>query len=264
MTALMSVLVIEDNDVDLERITRCLTKAELPNPIYFALDGEEALDQLRGRNGKEPIDTPCLILLDLNMPRMNGLEFLAELRKDSELADTPVLVLTTSDREEHIEESRKLGVVEYVAKPISREHLAKIVVSFDARQHGSIVDERTYTVVVVDDEQAVRDQAVTSAMSTGWSVSTFDVAADSFDHVSVRIPDVIIVDKQIGVTSGVELLEQFSELPGLENTRMFLASESVIPVGEAQRANDLGASIIGKGVMADSAIFREFLEGRSA
>lgn len=264
MTALMNVLVVEDNDVDVERITRCLHKAELPNPIHVALDGEDALDQLRGANGQKAIDTPCLVVLDLQMPRMNGLEFLEELRKEPDLADTPVLVLTTSDRQEDIEQSLRLGAVDYMTKPISQEQLAKLVVSFDAQQHGSVIDERTYTVAVIDSDQAVRDRTLISAMGTGWAVSTFSSAVDSFEHIKMRAPDVIIADTQVGAVSGVALLEQIAALPGAQNSRLFLASDSSIPVQEAQRANALGASIVGKDMLANSEDFREFLEERTS
>ncbi len=258
----MNILVIEDNDVDVEQITRCLINAELPNPLHCASDGEEALERLRGVNGKQLIDRPCLILLDLNLPRMNGFEFLGQIRVEPDLSDTPVLVLTTSDRDEDIQESLRLGAVDYVTKPISCEKLAKLIVSFDAQQHARVVDERTYTVVVVDQEQAVRDRAITSAMGTGWGASTFSTAAESLEQVRLRAPDVLIVGERIGATSGVELLELFAALPNVKHTRFYLAADSVMSDAELQRIDDLGASRTGPRILSNSTVFREFLENR--
>ncbi|QDU93432.1 response regulator [Lignipirellula cremea] len=89
------ILLVEDDEVSAEAVERAFRKARIANPIHLTRDGIEALDKLRG-NGVEPIPRPYIILLDLNMPRMNGLEFLEELRSDPELKRSIVFVLTTS------------------------------------------------------------------------------------------------------------------------------------------------------------------------
>ena len=92
-----NILLVEDDDVDVRAIQRAFTKSNISNQIYVANDGIEALDMLRGTPGGEAVPAPHIILLDLNMPRMGGLEFLEELRKDQELSDSIVFVLATSD-----------------------------------------------------------------------------------------------------------------------------------------------------------------------
>lgn len=93
----VTFFVVDDDEIDRETIVRGLREMDLPNPIRLASDGVEALDILRGRNGHERLEGPYLILLDLNMPRMNGLEFLEEIRRDPALKRAVVFVLTTSN-----------------------------------------------------------------------------------------------------------------------------------------------------------------------
>jgi len=105
-------LLIEDDDVDAMAIERSFIKARVGNPIVRAANGLEALALLKG--GK--VTLPYIILLDLNMPRMNGLEFLTELRNDPTIADSIVFVLTTSDKDEDIVSSYKKNVAGYFVK----------------------------------------------------------------------------------------------------------------------------------------------------
>lgn len=93
----VTILLVEDDDLDAEAVTRAFQKKRIANPIEVVQDGILALEKLRGENGVEKLKRPYLILLDLNMPRMNGIEFLQNLRNDPELHDSLVFVLTTSD-----------------------------------------------------------------------------------------------------------------------------------------------------------------------
>ena len=109
----VNVLVIEDNDVDVEAIRRGFRKHKIANPIQVARDGVEALQMLRSPTG---VERPFLILLDLNMPRMNGIEFLRALREDPDLRDAIVFVLTTSKSEEDKIASYGFNVAGYMVK----------------------------------------------------------------------------------------------------------------------------------------------------
>lgn len=93
----VNVLLVEDDEIDATGIKRAFRKQRIANPVFIAENGIEALEVLRGENGREKISRPYLILLDLNMPRMNGLEFLETVRGDQDLADSVIFVLTTSD-----------------------------------------------------------------------------------------------------------------------------------------------------------------------
>lgn len=96
---IVSFLIVDDDAVDVRAVKRALAKAGIENPVRVATDGMQALDILRSRGGHQPIAWPYVILADLNMPRMSGIEFLDELRRDRRLRRAPVFVLTTSDDE---------------------------------------------------------------------------------------------------------------------------------------------------------------------
>lgn len=112
----VNILLVEDNAVDQEAIQRAFKRHRIANPIYVAADGLEALALLRGTDGKPKLPRPYLVLLDLNMPRLNGVELLREIRGDSELHDSIVFVLTTSKRDEDRMASYDLNVAGYVVK----------------------------------------------------------------------------------------------------------------------------------------------------
>ncbi|WP_282609702.1 response regulator [Pelagibius sp. Alg239-R121] len=112
----VTFLLVEDDEVDVKAIKRSLLELRIANPLIVARDGREALEHLRGQNGREKIVSPFLILLDLNMPRMNGLEFLAELRSDRELNTSVVFVLTTSRDERDRLSAYEKHVAGYIVK----------------------------------------------------------------------------------------------------------------------------------------------------
>ena len=92
----VNILLVEDDEVDVMNVKRAFQKNNLTNPIFHAGNGLEALQMLRGETGKEQIPMPRIILLDLNMPRMGGIEFLHELRKDEILKNIRVFVFNIS------------------------------------------------------------------------------------------------------------------------------------------------------------------------
>ncbi len=110
------ILLVEDDDVDAEAVTRALKRQKLPNKLIHAGDGIEALNALRGYDGNEPLKQPYLILLDLNMPRMNGIEFLRAIRQDAELKRSVVFVLTTSNQQEDKMAAYNQQVAGYIVK----------------------------------------------------------------------------------------------------------------------------------------------------
>jgi CheY-like chemotaxis protein len=112
----VNILLVEDNAIDQEAIQRAFKRHRIANPIQVAADGIEALALLRGTDGKTKLPRPYLVLLDLNLPRLNGVELLREIRADSELHDSIVFILTTSKRDEDRMASYDLNVAGYVVK----------------------------------------------------------------------------------------------------------------------------------------------------
>lgn len=108
----VSLLIVDDDDIDTTALRRALHKLKLLNPLYRAKDGMEALEILR--NGQIP--SPYVILLDINMPRMNGIEFLEILRADPQLTHAVVFVLTTSKSDEDILAAYREHVAGYLLK----------------------------------------------------------------------------------------------------------------------------------------------------
>lgn len=120
-----TLLIVEDDDVDLMGIQRSLKMNGVANPIKIARDGLEALELLRGENGQEKIKMPFILLLDLNMPRMNGLELMKEIREDDLLKVSPIFVLTTSKADKDIIDAYNHNVAGYIVKSDPSESFGK-------------------------------------------------------------------------------------------------------------------------------------------
>jgi CheY-like chemotaxis protein len=117
---LTSVLLVDDDEVDVMTVKRAFKKNNITNPLYVAANGVEALAILRGNEMPKLLPGQRrLILLDLNMPKMGGIEFLRELRADPELRPLPVIVLTTSNEEKDKVEAYNLNVAGYIIKPVT-------------------------------------------------------------------------------------------------------------------------------------------------
>ncbi len=111
----LEILLVDDDAVDVMNVKRAFKKNKITNPVHEAKNGLEALEILR----KGTLSARHLVLLDLNMPKMNGIEFLRELRADPELMTTSVVVLTTSNEERDKIEAYKLNVAGYLVKPVT-------------------------------------------------------------------------------------------------------------------------------------------------
>lgn len=121
MIAIKRILMAEDSAQDVELTLAALDEHHLANEVVVVRDGTEALDYLRRRGAfsdRSP-GLPAVVLLDLKMPRMDGLEVLREIRADAELREVPVVMLTSSREERDIVESYELGVNAYVVKPVA-------------------------------------------------------------------------------------------------------------------------------------------------
>lgn len=112
----LNILLVEDDDGDAKAVRRALDKAKIANPVVRAIDGLDALDILRGQNGKEKLAQPYMLLVDINMPRMDGLTLIRELRKDPDLNKTVAFILTTSKREQDKDAAYALNVAGYIVK----------------------------------------------------------------------------------------------------------------------------------------------------
>ena len=128
----LNMLLVEDDELDVMNVQRAFKKNNITNPLHVAGNGIEALAMLRGEPGVTAVPpTRRIILLDLNMPKMGGIEFLRELRKDPELAATTVIVLTTSDEDRDKVEAYKLNVAGYILKPVTLQAFVEIMATLN-------------------------------------------------------------------------------------------------------------------------------------
>jgi CheY-like chemotaxis protein len=124
----LNILLVEDDQVDVMNVKRAFEKNRIANPLFVAANGVEALDVLR--SGQIPGERR-IVLLDLNMPRMNGLEFLRELRGDPALQSTVVVVLTTSNDERDKIEAYNLNVAGYLLKPVTFVNFVEVMAALN-------------------------------------------------------------------------------------------------------------------------------------
>jgi CheY-like chemotaxis protein len=124
----LHILLVEDDQIDQMNVKRAFEKNNIMNPLHVAENGLEALEMLR--DGRVP-DSRRLVLLDLNMPMMNGIEFLKTLRADEKLSATPVVVLTTSNDEQDKVNAYNLNVAGYLLKPVTFSNFVELTAALN-------------------------------------------------------------------------------------------------------------------------------------
>jgi two-component system, response regulator len=127
---MIDILLVEDNPNDAELTLMALKENKLANAIHHVKDGEEALEYIFGTGRYETRNTnvkPKVILLDLKLPRVDGIEVLRKIRSDDKTKNIPVVVLTSSREERDLVDAYKLGVNSYIVKPVQFENFIKVV-----------------------------------------------------------------------------------------------------------------------------------------
>ena len=140
-----SILLVEDDEVDAIMTQRALNDLKVANKLVHKVNGQDALDYLRSQDNQKP----CVILLDLNMPRMNGFEFLKIVKVDDALKRIPVVVLTTSDDDQNVVDSFNLHVAGYIVKPVDYKQFIEAMRTLDMYWTLSrlpIVDQTAYAM----------------------------------------------------------------------------------------------------------------------
>jgi len=122
------ILLVDDNPDDIMIAKRAFAKSQIHNKIYVTHDGEEAIQFLRKEGEYKDMPTTGLVILDLNMPKVDGFEVLKTIKGDKKLKSTPIIVLTSSSRPEDIERAYKLGCNSFIVKPVSFEDFIEAVI----------------------------------------------------------------------------------------------------------------------------------------
>lgn len=125
---MLNILLVEDDQVDVMNVKRAFEKSHITNPLFVANNGIEALEMLR--SDRIPRDRR-IVLLDLNMPKMNGIEFLRALRADESLRMTPVVVLTTSNDDRDKVDAYQLNVAGYLLKPVTFINFVEVMAALN-------------------------------------------------------------------------------------------------------------------------------------
>jgi CheY-like chemotaxis protein len=128
------ILLVEDDEVDAEVVIRAFQRQKIGNPFKIVSNGIEALQVLRGENGVERLPRPYIILLDINMPSLNGLEFLHAIRQDSDLRRSIVFVLTTSNNDEDKMAAYNEQIAGYLLKSSAGEDFMNVIRLLDSYQ----------------------------------------------------------------------------------------------------------------------------------
>ena len=121
------ILLVDDSPDDIMIAKRAFKKCDIRNEVYVTEDGEEAIQFLRKEGKYKDTPSSCLVILDLNMPKINGFEFLEIIKGDKKLKTTPIIVLTSSSRPEDVELAYKLGANSFIVKPASFEDFIEAV-----------------------------------------------------------------------------------------------------------------------------------------
>lgn len=145
------VLLVEDDSIDAMTVRRAFRDLKLSNPLVHRVNGEDALEYLM----QPDADIPCMILLDLNMPRMNGIEFLKVIKQHDALKRIPVVVLTTSNEECDVLESFRMCVAGYIVKPVDYKKFVEAIKTIDLYWTLSELPETETRVVDVAEEIAI-------------------------------------------------------------------------------------------------------------
>ncbi|GAB3817272.1 response regulator [Pontibacter rugosus] len=125
---LVNILLVEDDEVDIMNVQRAFKKNTITNPLFIARNGEEALEMLR----TDQVPFPHIIILDINMPKMNGIEFLRELRADEQFKSASVFVMTTSNEDSDKMSAYNFNVAGYILKPLSFEKFITSVATLNS------------------------------------------------------------------------------------------------------------------------------------
>jgi two-component system, response regulator len=126
----VEILLVEDNPADAEMTLRALRRYNLANKVHWVKDGEQALEfmfRTGAYAGRDPVEVPKLVMLDIKMPKVDGIEVLRRIKANAETRSVPVVVMTSSNEERDVVESYRLGVNSYIVKPVQFESFLETV-----------------------------------------------------------------------------------------------------------------------------------------
>lgn len=208
------ILLVEDNPRDEALVRRALQKSNIVNEVVVTRDGVEALDYLFGTGmyaGRDPNLTPQFVLLDLKLPKVNGLQVLQRIRADEHTRRLPVVVFTSSDEEEDLIQSYDLGANSYVRKPVEPDKFLEAT-----KQLGLywLVLNQVARILIVDGHEVFRD-GVKKILDEQPGIAAFGEAGtgpEAIKLVREQDWDVAVLDSSLGGRSGLEVLKEMKQI----------------------------------------------------
>jgi DNA-binding NarL/FixJ family response regulator len=208
------ILLVEDNTRDETLVLRALNKSKIVNEVVIARDGAEALDYLFGTGGyagRDPNVMPQFVLLDLTLPKVDGLQVLQRIRADERTRRLPVVVFTSSDEDEDRIDSYELGANSYVRKPVDSEQFLEAT-----KQLGLywLVLNQVAKILIVGDHEVVRDglKKILDEQLNTTAFGEASTAQEALRLVRAEYWDVVVLDLSLGDRSGLEVLKELKQI----------------------------------------------------
>lgn len=237
------ILIIDDETILLEAIAKKLGMEGFE--VITAVDGEEGLEKIRR-------ELPDLVLLDILMPKMNGMDVLEEINKDPELSKIPFIIISNSGQPVEIERAMSLGVKDYLIKADfdPDEVLAKVnnVLLGEKRAGSGSVEESdsgnaSRKIMLIEDDQLLRDLCQRKISSEGFSVETAIDPKEGLEKIAKYRPDLILLDLVLPGMSGFDVLKELKSNPdpGISGIPVIILS-NLGQESDMQKGKDLGAA----------------------
>ena len=250
----INILLVDDNESDVKISLRAFEKAKLKNNIYVVRDGMEALDFLYNRGDfrdQQKYPRPGIILLDINMPKMNGFDVLNKIKADNDLRTIPVVMLTSSKNDEDVLRSYGYGASSYIPKPVVYDEFVKVVDTFNFYWHivnklpkAPLLKDKKIThrarILVIDDNP--QDQKVLRRLLNQkgfFEVFLKDTGEDGVAFVEEQKPDIVLIDTQLTGIDGFEACRRIKQIEDYEGKVIIITGQ--IEAVDAKKAREAGS-----------------------
>ncbi|NRA40293.1 MAG: response regulator [Planctomycetes bacterium] len=224
-----NVLLIEDDDIDAMNVERSFKRLGMSHSITRASNGADALDILRNTEWTSNNHFPNIVLLDLNLPRMNGLEFLDVIRDDKILNMLNVFVLTTSTSQHDLDEAYKRNVAGYFVKEFEFDRFVqaiKAINEFWLLSNKPVLNIKTPHILLVDDDEVICMVMQRVLVKSGYEITTVDNALEALELLESIHVDLIITDLSMPRMDGWEFVRLLHESDKHCNTPVIVATNN--------------------------------------